>query len=83
MPLMHCMDCHHEWESTSDNSLCGWCGGGAYVLDPKTPLEKFCDDLKDPEYREKIIKSSKKLSQFWEPQANMEPEDKRWRGKKK
>jgi len=58
------MDCHHEWESTSEKSLCDWCGGGAYVLKPKTPLENFVDKLKDPEYRDKFFKASK--DDWWE-----------------
>jgi len=39
MPLMHCMECHHEWESTTEESLCDWCGAAGYVLEEKTELE--------------------------------------------
>lgn len=50
MPLMHCMECDHEWESVTDQSLCGWCGAGGYVLKSKTSLEesiKSMDELKN------------------------------------
>jgi hypothetical protein len=40
MPLLHCDDCHHEWEG-SKNSKCDWCGGKAYVLANETQFEKF------------------------------------------
>ena len=46
MPLMHCMECHHEWESTSDKSLCDWCGSAGYVLERKIPLEKIIAKLR-------------------------------------
>jgi len=50
MPLMHCMKCVHEWESTSSESLCGWCGSAGYILSPQTELEKMVEDLsKHPE----------------------------------
>ena len=44
MPLMHCMEGHHEWESTSEKSLCDWCGAAGYVLEQVTPLEKMLHD---------------------------------------
>jgi len=52
MSIMHCMECHHEWESTSQKSLCDWCGAGGYVLKSKTDLEKMLEMWKkDPETR--------------------------------
>jgi len=44
MPLLHCVNCHHEWEGEK-SSKCNWCGGGSYILEPKTALEKFCDTV--------------------------------------
>ena len=38
MPLMHCNECHHEWEGMKE-SLCGWCNSTGYVLLEKTGLE--------------------------------------------
>jgi len=58
MPLMHCMDCHHEWESTSDQSLCDWCGAAGYVLDPLTSLEKM---IRDKRALKKLINDDKEL----------------------
>jgi len=83
MPLMHCIDCHHEWESTSENSLCDWCGGGAYVLESKTSLEKFCEKLKNPKYRKKLLEVFKNSPKFTESSSFVEPADKRWREKKR
>ena len=54
MPLMHCMECHHEWESTDEKSLCGWCGAAGYVLKDKTGLERLCENL--PEVMKKVKK---------------------------
>lgn len=38
MPLLHCTECHHEWESSEDEEECDWCGGDSYMLDKNTPL---------------------------------------------
>ena len=54
MPLMHCMECHHEWEATDKKSLCGWCGAGGYVLKDQTDLEQLIERL--PEVMEKLRK---------------------------
>lgn len=40
MPLLHCNECHHEWEATSKGEKCDWCGADSYVLEEKTALEK-------------------------------------------
>jgi len=58
MPLMHCNDCHHEWDSTSDKSLCDWCGESGYILDPQSLLDKFCEKLKSAEYRRSLVKAN-------------------------
>lgn len=39
MPLIHCNNCHHEWEG-SVHSKCSWCGSDGYVL-ASTPMEKW------------------------------------------
>jgi len=56
MPLMHCMKCDHEWESTKHNSLCARCGEGGYVLEPETPMEKM---MKDKGHIKKILREDK------------------------
>lgn len=66
MPLMHCMECHHEWESTSDRSLCDWCGAGGYVLEKETHFEKFCGDLANPEFRARLLSDLKERQRFEE-----------------
>jgi hypothetical protein len=40
MPLLHCKDCHHEWEGKK-SSRCDWCGGKSYVLQEVSDFEKF------------------------------------------
>lgn len=42
MPLMHCNECHHEWEG-KENSLCDWCDSTGYVLKKKTGLESLLE----------------------------------------
>lgn len=32
MFLLHCMKCHHEWESCESFEECDWCGAGSYIL---------------------------------------------------
>jgi len=49
MPLLHCKDCHHEFEWNEIRS-CDWCGGDSYVLEEETSFEKFMKILlKDPQ----------------------------------
>ena len=55
MPVMHCMKCDHEWESTSERSLCDWCGEAGYVLAKKTPLEKAVKAMKDKKIYKAIL----------------------------
>jgi len=38
MPLLHCCECHHEWED-AEKSECRWCGAESYVLADETMLE--------------------------------------------
>lgn len=45
MPLLHCTNCHHEWESTSRTSKCDWCGAAGEVIEEKTPLERMAEAL--------------------------------------
>jgi Zn finger protein HypA/HybF involved in hydrogenase expression len=33
--LLHCNKCHHEWESTTKEDRCSWCGATSYVLEKK------------------------------------------------
>jgi len=43
---VHCNNCHHEWECTSeDERECDWCGGESYILEDKTPLEKMTENV--------------------------------------
>ena len=56
MPLMHCMECHHEWESTSNKSLCDWCGAGGYILEKQTSLDKSIIALRKKKEHEKILR---------------------------
>jgi hypothetical protein len=32
MFLLHCSNCHHEWESVTENGTCDWCGGNSRML---------------------------------------------------
>ena len=41
MPLLHCKNCHHEWEDISKEGKCSWCGGGSDVLVEKIELEEM------------------------------------------
>ena len=46
MPLLRCLgsNCQHEYESYDNKPKCAWCGSTSfYVLEDKTPLEKFCE----------------------------------------
>lgn len=56
MPLLHCNECHHEWECTTKKPKCNWCGGDFYILEKQTSFEKFVKDLlKNPEKYLNII----------------------------
>ena len=51
MPLLHCKECHHEWESApievfeyKGQTKCDWCGSKSYTLEEKTTLEKFVEN---------------------------------------
>lgn len=43
MPYLHCNKCHHEYEATNENEKCDWCGSDGYLLEEKTPMEKFME----------------------------------------
>jgi hypothetical protein len=43
MPLLHCKECHHEWEGESQ-SICDWCGAEGFILEEQTTLEKLLAD---------------------------------------
>jgi len=62
---VHCNECHHEWECTSeDDRDCDWCGGGSYILESEIPLMPKDDvltslaKLNNP-YANKIIEKIK------------------------
>lgn len=44
MPLLHCSECHHEWEATNEEEVCDWCGAPGFVLEEKTELERMLED---------------------------------------
>jgi len=52
------MSCVHEWESTSEKSLCGWCGAAGYILEKKSSFEKFVEKLKDKKFLQERIKNN-------------------------
>jgi len=62
---VHCNECHHEWECTSKDELCDWCGGGFYILEPTPTRTSIIDvylklkKLKNT-YADKIIEKIKK-----------------------
>ena len=59
MPIFHCNDCHHEWESMS-NISCDWCGASGYILDNKTALENFVNYLyKGDNFNKFLIRKEK------------------------
>ena len=68
MPLMRCMSktCCHEWEASSDKSLCDWCGEAGYVLQEKTDLERFSGELANPEFRARLLTDLKERQRFGE-----------------
>ena len=45
MPLLHCENCHHEWETIEEEEICDWCGGGSYILESETPLSKMIKNI--------------------------------------
>jgi hypothetical protein len=44
MPVLHCDECHHEFEGQFGKK-CGWCGAGSYMLAEQTELERFIKDM--------------------------------------
>ena len=53
MPLLHCRECHHEWESVDFLSDCNWCGNKNYILKDKTSLEEMIEEI----YNSRLIPS--------------------------
>lgn len=45
MPLLHCSNCHHEYEGIDDHDTCDWCGSTGYIIEDKTPLEKMAKEI--------------------------------------
>lgn len=45
MPLMHCNDCHHEFEAVESTKKCDWCGAEAHILEEETPLESLIKSM--------------------------------------
>lgn len=45
MPLLHCSNCHHEYEGIDYKEICDWCGSPGYIIDEKTPVEKMCEEI--------------------------------------
>jgi len=44
MPLLHCSNCHHEWEFIGDDwehDYCDWCGSTPYKIANKADIEKM------------------------------------------
>ena len=39
MPVLHCKECSHEWESKKVSERCDWCGSYSYVIKEHTELE--------------------------------------------
>lgn len=38
MYLLHCTECHHEWESPHEQENCNWCHAPSYVLTTIKPF---------------------------------------------
>ncbi len=61
---VHCNNCHHEWECTSEDDIkCDWCGGGFYSLE-ETPITGVSDIVLKLEslnnsYADRIIRKLK------------------------
>lgn len=49
MPLLHCTKCHHEYEGQK-TTKCDWCGAKGHVLEEKTPIERWIEDMHDNPY---------------------------------
>jgi len=45
MPILHCKNCHHEWESPHSKEFCDWCGSDSYMIKEMTELEKATHKL--------------------------------------
>lgn len=46
MPLLHCHECHHEFEAVSKDDQCDWCGAPAYILKEHTEVEQLIKKMK-------------------------------------
>lgn len=58
MPLLHCSNCHHEYESYNEDwehDLCDWCGSTPYLIKEKTELELMVESA------DELIEILKKL----------------------
>jgi hypothetical protein len=79
MPLMHCMNCIYEWESTSEKSLCAQCGAAGYVLREDSVTEKKTED-EDEEEDDQAVKMMVKFhKQFMDWLSKTEKKNKvRW-----
>lgn len=75
MPLMHCEDCHHEWETIETKSLCAWCGAKGYILEEKTSLDRFMEKIKDEKYRQKLARGARMLLGNYQPSIVTKPAD--------
>ena len=40
MPVLHCDDCHHEWEGNA-NTRCAWCSAAGHVIAPQTSVARM------------------------------------------
>jgi len=57
MYILHCKECHHEWESAEDNGICDWCGAGSYFLsEHHFDVFKILEILKKINKEKKIVK---------------------------
>ena len=45
MPLWKCKKCHHEWEGSTTDKQCDWCGVPGGILEKETPLERMINKL--------------------------------------
>ena len=64
MPLLHCKECHHEWEGMPDEK-CDWCGAESFTLEEQTPLDKLLAD------KENLARLVNKLIKEWGEEDNL------------
>jgi len=58
MPVLHCKECHHEWEGRRSDR-CDWCGAGALVLEAQSAFEKMlCDPTWDANIKQWVAEIS-------------------------